>query len=79
MNELPAKEQILALASTHDVHFQATDFDAWADKVTELADDDIALNSIELTLLELDRRGFISSKDAIALLGKYHKENADAF
>jgi hypothetical protein len=64
---LTAKEQILALARTHRVVYHPTKLDEWADAITRLSGDDVALDDIELLLLALERGGCVSTKEADCL------------
>jgi hypothetical protein len=65
---------ILALAKQHGVAYSQTAQDVWARDVTRLADDDIALDEIELLLIELQRAGHLSRPEALRLQVNYLRE-----
>jgi hypothetical protein len=66
--------EILTLAKQHGVVYTPTENDAWARDVTRLADDDVALDEIELLLIELQRAGHLSRPEALKLQANYLHE-----
>jgi hypothetical protein len=74
-NSLPnAAAAILTLAKQHGVIYTPTAADAWANDVTRLADDSVALDEIELLLIALQRAGHLSRPEALRLQVNYLRE-----
>ncbi len=68
------KDFVIELANKYDVQYKETKLDRFANKITELSDDDIEEDSIQLLIRELGRRNILSSKESLNLLYKYLKE-----
>lgn len=66
--------EIRALAESHGIAYTLTDIDVWAQHVTRLADDDVALDDIELLLIALQRSGHLSRPEALRLQVNYLRE-----
>ena len=66
--------EILFLVKKHGVAYTPTPNDAWARDVTRLADDDVALDEIELLLIELQRKGHLTRPEALKLQVNYLRE-----
>jgi hypothetical protein len=65
---------IVRLANQHGISYRPTESDAWANRVTELADDDVKLDEIELLLIALLRAGYLSRPEALRLQVNYLRE-----
>lgn len=65
---------ILALAKQHGISYRQTEDDVWAQDATRLADDYVALDEIELLLIELQRAGHLSRSEALKLQVDYLRE-----
>jgi hypothetical protein len=65
---------IIRLAEQHGVTYRPTAMDAWAQDVTRLADDEVALDDIELLLIALQRAGHLSRPEALRLQVDYLRE-----
>ena len=66
--------EILSLAKEYGVAYTPTPNDAWARDVTRLADDDVALDEIELLLIELQRKGHLTRPEALKFQVNYLRE-----
>ena len=66
--------EIVSLAQKHGVTYRPTTTDAWAQTVTRLAGDDVALDDIELLLIALERAGQLSRQEALRLQVNYLRE-----
>jgi hypothetical protein len=66
---------IISLAEQHGVTYRPTATDAWAQDVTRLADDEVALDDIELLLIALQRAGHLSRPEALRLQVNYLRES----
>ncbi len=67
-------ETIRALAARHGIAYVATGTDEWAAHITRLAGDDVALDSVELLLIELQRTGHLTNPEALTLQVNYLRE-----
>ena len=67
-------EYVHRLASQHGVCYVKTADDALADVITRLADDEVAMDEVELLLLALERAGAIASADVVPLHVNYLRE-----
>lgn len=67
-------EYIAGLAQRHGVRYVKTPEDAVAEVITWLADDDVAMDDVELLLLALERAGVIASADVVPLHVHYLRE-----
>ena len=65
---------IISLAEQYGVTYRPTATDAWAHDVTRLADDEVALDGIELLLIALQRAGHLSRPEALRLQVNYLRE-----
>lgn len=65
---------ITELAQAHGVRYTMTANDALAGVITQLADDYVALDEIELLLLALERAGVIASENIVPLHINYLRE-----
>jgi hypothetical protein len=64
------------LALKHHVSYKETASDVLAGHITRLSDDDVELDKTQLLLLALRRAGYVSSSQALQLLGAYlHRDN----
>jgi len=66
--------EIVSLAQKHGVTYTPTTTDVWAQTVTRLAGDDVALDDIELLLIALQRAGRLSRQEALRLQVNYLRE-----
>ena len=66
--------EICALAARYKVSYNQTETDVWANQVTRLAGDDVALDEIELLLIALQRTGHLSRPEALKLQVNYLRE-----
>lgn len=72
---LPATARaIVNLAQRHAVTYSPTAADTWANNVTRLADDVVALDDIELLLIALQRAGHLTRPEALRLQVNYLRE-----
>lgn len=62
---------VLKLAHQHNIHYVKTARDRWADKVTELAGDEVQFDEIEQLIIALERAKVVSSDDATNLIKAY--------
>lgn len=67
-------EYINDLARQHDVHYVRTADDELANAITRLADDNVAMDDVELLLLALERAGVIDRADVVPLHVSYLRE-----
>lgn len=65
---------IRALAARYGIAYTQTKTDVWANHVTRLAGDDVALDDIELLLIALQRSGHLSRPEALKLQVNYLRE-----
>lgn len=65
---------ILTLADRYGVKYTPTEGDAWAQTITRLADDEVALDEIEWLLIALQREGHLSRPEALMLQVNYLRE-----
>ena len=70
-------EFVAALARRHGVAYAPISMDAWAHKVTDLADEAVKLDATELLLLALVRANIISGRE-MGLLTLRHLHEKDA-
>lgn len=63
--------QIRQLAREHDVVFQRTSLDDYAETVSRLCDDEVSLDEVQYLLIGLHRAGVISSEQQFALHATY--------
>lgn len=68
-------DAVLSLAKRHGITYVPTARDDWARDVTRLADDDVTLDDIELLLVELQRTGYLSHREALGLQAEYLHED----
>ena len=74
INNMPTKDfaqYIKYLAKKHNVVYERTYADAFADKATELAGDEVITDEIDDLLVALKRAGIIDGKELVDLLGGY--------
>lgn len=62
------------LARQHNVRYVRTDDDALAEVITQLSDDDVVMDEVELLLLALERAGVVDSADVVPLHVNYLRE-----
>jgi hypothetical protein len=55
---------IRALAAKHGVAYDETPLDQWANKITELSGDDVAMDNIGWLLIALQRAGHLTRNEA---------------
>lgn len=67
--------EIQALAERYGIAYTQTETDVWAQHVTRLAGDDVALDDIELLLIALLRSGHLSQPQALKLQVRYLRES----
>jgi hypothetical protein len=67
-------DNIRALAARHGVSYTQTATDVWANHVTRISGDDVALDEIELLLVALQRAGHLSRPEALRLQVTYLRE-----
>ncbi len=67
-------EYITELAKKHGVSYIRTPDDALAEVITNLADDDVKMDRIELLLIALERTGVIASDSVVPLHINYLRE-----
>ncbi len=72
--QLTAEQKIRHLASQYGIVHHYSLLDEWCDKVSELSDDKVELDEIQLLLVELDRAGILTGKDNTILHGQYLQE-----
>ncbi|MUZ65017.1 hypothetical protein [Agrobacterium vitis] len=70
----PAKARICELAAEHGILAERLPIDAWADKVTELAGDEVVSDPVEDLVVTLRRKGVITDQEATRLYWDYLQE-----
>jgi hypothetical protein len=65
---------VIELAKLHNVTYTKTSIDELADVITNLADDDVKMDRIELLLIALERAGVIASDNIVPLHINYLRE-----
>ena len=69
--QIESAADIRALAHRYGVTYTQTETDVWAEHVTRLAGDDVALDDVELLLIALQRAGHLSRPEALKLQVNY--------
>ena len=67
---------VIDMARQHHITYVKTFGDAWGEKVTQLADDEVQADDIENLLIALKRAGKVTATDMLALLVSYLREKA---
>lgn len=70
---------VIELAKLNNVTYTKTSNDVLADTITNLADDDVKLDPIELLLIALERAGVIASNNVVPLHVNYLREKLRNF
>ncbi|WP_070398426.1 hypothetical protein [Hydrogenophaga sp. PML113] len=65
---------VAELAREHGVVIVRTKLDQFAEKLTELSDDDVRLDAIELALVKLKERGIITTQEMGMLILNHIRE-----
>lgn len=65
---------VAELAREHGVVIVRTKLDQFAEKLTELSDDDVRLDAIELALVKLKERGIITAQEMSMLILNHIRE-----
>jgi hypothetical protein len=65
---------IFALADKFGVVYIPTGADEWTNHITQLSDDDVRLDHVELLLVELQRAGHLTRPEALRLQVNYLRE-----
>lgn len=79
LNLLPeqdVRQYVERFAAAHQVAFERTRLDNWAEAVTRAAGDDVVLDITEKLLVALKKRGLISGRQAARLVSNHGKERA---
>jgi hypothetical protein len=65
---------IVALAKRHGVTYTKTPCDQLAEVITNLSDDDVEMDDVELLLIALERAGIVPSEQVVPLHVNYLRE-----
>ena len=79
LNLLPeqdVRQYIERFAAAHDVTFERTRLDDWAEAVTRAVGDDVVLDSTEKLLVALKKQSLISGRQAARLVSNHCRELA---
>ena len=79
LNLLPVRyvmQYVERFAAAHQVTFERTRLDDWAEAVTRVAGDDVQLDGTEKLLVALKKKGLISGRQAARLVSNHGKERA---
>lgn len=77
ITNIPVKgvsEFIVDLATSHGVNYTKTSYDELAETITNLSDDDVEMDDVELLLIALERAGVIGSEYVVPLHVNYLRE-----
>ena len=69
---------ITDLAKKHDVKYVKTSTDTLADTITNLSDDDVAMDRVECLLIALERAGVVDGESVVPLHINYLREKFSA-
>lgn len=76
MTQKSAETIIRELAARHGVEAQRTALDGWADDVTRLSGDAVALDAVEELIVGLRRESFVDGIELTGLHSRYLDERA---
>lgn len=73
-----AEQVVRDLASKHQIQISRTQLDDWADDVTRLAGDDVALDEVEELVVGLRKSGKVDGIELTRLHSRYLDERSSA-
>lgn len=71
-----AEQAVRDLANAHQIRAGRTSLDEWADDVTRLAGDDVALDEVEELIVGLRRSGVVDGIELTRLHSRYLEERS---
>ena len=74
--EQDVREYVERFAAAHQVTFERTRLDDWAEAVTRVAGDDVQLDGTGKLLVALKKQGLISGRQAARLVSNHCRELA---